>query len=58
MDTEISSKPKEAKGGVIATADTKIIKEALLFYVNNKTDLSAAEERQIVNLVHRMGRIS
>ena len=49
------SEPKQVKGGIIALADISVIKEALLFYANNK-ELSAEEERHIANLVHRLGR--
>lgn len=50
--------PKEAKGGVFAPADIKLIKRALLVFVHNTTDpLSTAEERAVVNLLHRLNRI-
>ena len=51
------SEPRQVKGGVIALSDVSVIKEALLFYANNK-ELTADEERQIANLVHRLGRAS
>lgn len=49
---------KEAKGGAFAPTDIKLIKEALTFYVKHNGDLVDAEERQIVNLLHRIGRIA
>ena len=50
--------PKEAKGGVFAPADIKLIKRALLVFVHNTTDpLSTAEERAVVSLLHRLNRI-
>lgn len=50
--------PKQAKGGVFAPADIKLIKRALLVFVHNTTDpLSTADERAVVNLLHRLNRI-
>jgi len=47
--------PKESKGGVFATSDIELIKRALMAFVHNTTDpISANEERQIVNLLHRL----
>lgn len=47
---------KVAKGGVFAPSDMKLIKDALLAYVNSDK-LTTAEERQAVNLLHRLNRI-
>ena len=44
--------PKQAKGGVFAPADVKIIKDALAHYA--RLDISDAEQRQIANLMHRL----
>ncbi len=46
--------PKQAKGGVFAPADIKLIKDALVFYAKNNSNISDAEERQAVNLLHRL----
>ena len=53
------TEPKEARGGTFAPADIKIIKEALIAYINNgvNTNLTITEERQIINLLHRLNRI-
>lgn len=45
-----------AKGGVFAPADINLIKRALLVFVHNES-LSTAEERQVVNLLHRLNRL-
>ena len=44
--------PKQAKGGVFAPADVKLIKDALAHYA--RLDISDAEQRQIANLLHRL----
>jgi hypothetical protein len=49
--------PKAAKGGVFAPADIKIIKQALHFFIQEAHPLTESEERQITNLLHRLGRI-
>ena len=46
--------PKQAKGGVFAPADTKLIKDALLFYVKHNGDITTTEESQVANLLHRL----
>jgi hypothetical protein len=51
------SEPRQVKGGVLAPADIGIIKDALLFYAKS-TELSPQEEKQVVNLIHRLGRAS
>lgn len=51
-------KPKEARGGTFATADIKLIKEALYAYIATQGEnMPTATERQISNLLHRLGRI-
>lgn len=47
-------KPKMAKGGVFAPADIKLIKDALVYYVKHNANIEDAEERQAVNLLHRL----
>ena len=47
-------KPKQAKGGVFAPADIKLIKAALLFYVQHNGEITDAEESQAANLLHRL----
>lgn len=50
--------PSEVKGGTFAPADINLIKRTLLVFVHNTTaPLSTAEERQVVNLLHRLNRI-
>lgn len=50
--------PKQAKGGVFAPADVSLLKDALRTYIQVKSDtISTAEERQVVNLLHRLNRI-
>ena len=44
--------PRQAKGGVFATADIELIKNALSYYA--RLDISDAEQRQIANLLHRL----
>jgi len=48
------SQPKAAKGGVYAPADVKLIKDALVFYAKHNANISDYEERQTVNLLHRL----
>ncbi len=48
----VSTEPKQAKGGVYAPADVKLIKDALAHYA--RLDISDAEQRQIANLMHRL----
>lgn len=48
--------PKEAKGGVFAPADIKLIKEAITQYAQNTTDEQVV--KQVVSLLHRLNRIS
>jgi sRNA-binding carbon storage regulator CsrA len=52
----IPVKPKEAKGGVFAPADIKLIKEAITQYAQNSTDEQVV--KQVVSLLHRLNRIS
>lgn len=54
--TEIKQ-PRESRGGAIAPADVKIIKEALCAYVKN-LDPNDSEVTKIANLLHRLGRIA
>lgn len=49
--------PKEARGGTFAPNDIKLIKEALLQYAQTK-NLDDVEQSKVVNLLHRLGRIS
>jgi len=49
--------PKEARGGVLALADIKVIKQALGWYVNTCQGQTDMDERHIANLLHRLGRI-
>ena len=46
--------PKQTKGGVFAPTDIKLIKEALMFYAQHNGDITDAQERQVVNLLHRI----
>ena len=47
------SKPKQAKGGVFAPSDMKLIKEALIAYAQN-TNLDHSDQRAVTNLLHRI----
>lgn len=49
-----TSAPKQAKGGVYAPADVKLIKDALVFYVRHNGSITEQEESQVVNLMHRL----
>lgn len=52
-------KVKEARGGTFAPADIALIKRVLMAHVSDSSlTLSAAEEQQAINLIHRLGRIS
>jgi hypothetical protein len=53
----VDTKPKEAKGGTFAPADVKIIKDALMFFIDVANDLTTEEQRHISNLLHRLNRI-
>lgn len=47
--------PRVAKGGVFAPADIELIKDALRSHLLVSGDkLSTSQERQIVNLLHRL----
>ena len=46
--------PKQAKGGVFAQTDIKLIKDALVFYVRHNGNITEQEESQVVNLMHRL----
>lgn len=47
--------PKQAKGGVFAPADIKLIKAALSFYIQHADDtMTEADERHVANLLHRL----
>lgn len=48
------AQPKMAKGGVFAIADIELIKNALVFYAKHNGNVTEAEERQAVNLLHRL----
>jgi len=47
---------KDAKGGVVYAPafDVKLIKDALVFYVDHNGSISDYEKRQAVNLLHRL----
>lgn len=48
-------RPKHVKGGVLATADIELIKRALHVFIYNTVDpISASEEKQVANLLHRL----
>lgn len=51
-NSTVSVTPRQAKGGVFAPADIKLIKDALAKYVC--FDISDAEQRQVANLLHRL----
>lgn len=58
MTTE-SKTPKEARGGTFAPADVELIKKMLLAHITDSSiAFTSAEEQQIINLYHRLGRIS
>lgn len=46
--------PKEVKGGTFAPADIELIKDTLRFYVLHNGNITDNEQRQIVNLLHRL----
>lgn len=46
--------PKQSKGGVFAPTDIKLIKESLMFFVKHNGNITDAQERQVVNLLHRI----
>ena len=46
--------PRQVKGGVFAPTDIKLIKEALMFFVKHNGDITDAQERLVVNLLHRI----
>lgn len=48
------TQPKQARGGIYAPADVKLIKDALLFYVQHNGNITDQEESQVVNLMHRL----
>lgn len=48
------SEPKMNKGGIFASSDTKLIKDALVFYAKHNGNITDAEERQTANLLHRL----
>ncbi len=50
------SEPKQAKGGVFAPADIKLIKAAITQYAQTSTDEQVV--KQVVSLLHRLNRIS
>lgn len=54
---EVTS-PRTAKGGTFATADMRLIRDALMFYVKNNGDITDADTSQASNLIHRLGRIA
>lgn len=49
--------PREARGGAIAPADIKLIKEALCCYAKSIDD-DDPDVSKIANLLHRLGRIA
>jgi hypothetical protein len=51
------SMPRQVKGGVFAPSDMEVIKRALHFFIQEAHPLTDSEERQITNLLHRLGRI-
>lgn len=50
----VNTEPRMAKGGVFAIADIELIKNALVFYTKHNGNVTEAEERQAVNLLHRL----
>ena len=50
------SEPRQAKGGVFAPADIKLIKAAITQYAQTSTDEQVV--KQVVSLLHRLNRIS
>jgi hypothetical protein len=59
MTTETPNTPREAKGGTFAPADIDLIKKLLMSYITDSSlTLSAQEEQQAINLLHRLGRIA
>ena len=50
------SEPRQAKGGVFAPADIKLIKDAVTQYAQNSNDDQTV--KQVVNLLHRLNRIA
>ena len=50
-DAQMAMQPKQAKGGIFAINDIKLIKDALAFYARS---CSGDETKQIVNLLHRL----
>ena len=48
------TQPKQAKGGVFAQSDIKLIKDALVFYVQHNGNITEQEESQVANLMHRL----
>jgi len=58
MTTE-PNKPKEARGGTFAPTDVELMKKMLLAHITDSSiTFTSAEEQQIINLYHRLGRIS
>lgn len=51
------NRPREVRGGAIAPADIKIIKEALCSYVKSLDD-DDPDVNKIANLLHRLKRIA
>lgn len=47
----------ERSRAVFAQTDYKLIKDALMFYAHNKSDVNDSEITAISNLVHRLGRV-
>lgn len=59
MTKETPNTPKEARGGAFAPADIDLIKRLIMSYVTDSSlTLNKQEEQQLVNLLHRLGRIS
>lgn len=50
---KVSNTPKQVKGGIFAPADIEIIKKALIAYTQSHY-LGNTEQRQVVNLIHRL----
>ena len=59
MTTQTTTTPKQARGGTFAPADVDLIKRLIMSYVTDSSlVLNPQEEQQLVNLLHRLGRIS
>ena len=53
-DAGKSSTPRMVKGGIFAPNDVALIKKALMFYIGHSGDVTELDEKQTVNLLHRL----